>query len=117
VQELIDSGTIGRADAKGHGRANVITRAVGVSDRLALDTHQGPILDGDLFLLCSDGLTGVVEDREIAAHFTEVDIQPAADALIALTLARGAKDNVTLVVVRAEVGSDDTLDPREARWA
>ena len=116
VQELIDSGTIGRGEAKTHGRANVITRAVGVSDRLALDTHQGAIHDGDIFLLCSDGLTGLVEDREIAAHLADHSLEEAADALIALTLTRGAKDNVTLVIVRAEVGSDDTLDPREPNW-
>lgn len=112
VQELIDSGALSRRDARSYGRSNVITRAVGVNDRLALDLHQGPICDGDTFLLCSDGLTTMVEDHEILARVAGEPLEAAADALLALTLARGAKDNVTLVLVRAAAGSDDTLDPR-----
>jgi len=109
VQELIDSGALARRDAKSYGRSNVITRAVGVNDRLALDLHQGPILEGDIFLLCSDGLTNMIEDHEMAAHLNGSALGPAADALIAKTLERGAKDNVTLVLIRAIDGSDDTL--------
>lgn len=109
VQELIDSGALARRDAKSYGRSNVITRAVGVNDRLALDLHQGPILEGDIFLLCSDGLSNMVEDHEIAAQLSGSALGPAADALIATTLERGAKDNVTLVLIRALNGSDDTL--------
>lgn len=109
VQEMIDSGTIARRDAKSFGRSNVITRAVGVNDRLALDLHQGPIGDGDVFLLCSDGLTTMLDDADIARALAEPDLARAADALIAETLARGAKDNVTVVLIRAIAGSDDTL--------
>ena len=111
VQEMIDSGALARRDAKSFGRSNVITRAVGVNDRLALDLHQGPIAGGDTFLLCSDGLTNMVDDHEIAAVLAESDIATAADVLIDMTLARGAKDNVTVVVVRADGDLDDTLDP------
>lgn len=111
VQEMIDSGALARRDAKNYGRSNVITRAVGVNDRLALDLHQGPIEDGDIFVLCSDGLTNMVDDHEIAEALTRLEPAAAADALIATTLARGAKDNVTLVVVRAVGDSDITLDP------
>ncbi len=111
VQEMIDSGALARRDAKSYGRSNVITRAVGVNDRLALDLHQGPIADGDTFLLCSDGLTNMVEDHEIADILATPDIASAADVLIATTLARGAKDNVTVVIVRADGDLDDTLDP------
>ncbi len=110
VQELIDSGALARRDAKNYGRSNVITRAVGVNDRLALDLHQGPIADGDIFLLCSDGLTNMMDDHEIANVITTCKLPVAAQALIDTTLARGAKDNVTCVLVRAYGESDDTLD-------
>lgn len=109
LQELLDSGALARRDAKSYGRANVITRAVGVNDRLALDLHQGPIVDGDLFLLCSDGLTNMIDDHEIADRLRQPGLAAAADALIATALARGAKDNITLVLVRAASGLDDTL--------
>lgn len=110
VQELLDSGALARRDVKNFGKSNIITRAVGVNDRLALDLHQGPILDGDTFLLCSDGLTNFVDDHEIADRLT-LPARQAAEALISLTLARAAKDNVTVVVVRAIADSDSTLDP------
>lgn len=110
VQEMIDSGALARRDAKNYGRSNVITRAVGVNDRLALDLHQGPIADGDIFLLCSDGLTNMMDDHEIANVVATCKLPVAAQALIDTTLARGAKDNVTCVLVRAYGESDDTLD-------
>ena len=110
MQELIDSGSLSRAEAKSYARSNVITRAVGVTDRLALDMHQGPLVSGDLFLLCSDGLTGMLDDREIARMLGDPFIDAAADALIAATLARGAKDNVTVVLVRCCDNPEDTLD-------
>ncbi|MGI4876234.1 MAG: PP2C family protein-serine/threonine phosphatase [Janthinobacterium lividum] len=110
VQELLDSGALARRDVKNFGKSNIITRAVGVNDRLALDLHQGPILDGDTFLLCSDGLTNFVDDYEIADRLA-LPVRRAAEALISLTLARAAKDNVTVVVVRAFADADSTLDP------
>jgi len=108
VQELIDSGALARADAPAYGRSNVITRAVGVNDRLALDVTSGPIRPGDLFLLCSDGLTGMVDDGEIA-RLVQAQGLAAADRLLDLTLERGAKDNVSLVLVHADDMPDDTL--------
>jgi serine/threonine protein phosphatase PrpC len=114
VQELIDSGALNRMEARSYGRSNVITRAVGVDDRLALDIHTGPIEEGDLFLLCSDGLTTMVEDGEIAAILLHEPLAAAADRLISLTLDRGAKDNVSIVLVRAQTGQDITLQPRGA---
>lgn len=112
VQELIDSGSLSRAEARHYARSNVITRAVGVTDRLALDTQQGPVQPGDLFLLCSDGLTGMVEDREIAALLQNPLLEAAADSLIERTLEQGARDNVTVVLVRACPNPDHTLDQR-----
>ena len=112
MQELIDAGSLSRAEAKSYTRSNVITRAVGVTDRLALDMRQGPVEPGDVFLLCSDGLTGMLEDREIAAVLHNPSLDAAADMLIAQTLERGARDNVTVVLVRASPNPDHTLNQR-----
>jgi serine/threonine protein phosphatase PrpC len=109
VQEMIDSGALDHSEARSFGRSNVITRAVGVNDRLALDLHQGPIQDGDLFLLCSDGLTTMLDDPEVAAILREQPIDRAADTLLQHTLDRGAKDNISLVLIRADAAVDDTL--------
>ena len=111
VQEMLDSGVLARRDVKSFGKSNIITRAVGVNDRLALDLHQGAIVGGDNFLLCSDGLTNFVGDHEIAELLRTHPPDAAADALIALTLARGAKDNVTAVVIHAQADADITADP------
>lgn len=109
VQDMIDSGALSRQDARTHRRANVITRAVGVSDRLALDLHQGPIEPGDTFILCSDGLTGMLHDHEILSRVDGRPLRQAADDLLAMTLERGAKDNVTFVLIRPEPSDADTL--------
>ena len=112
LQELIDSGSLSRAEAKSYARSNIITRAVGVTDRLALDMQQGPLEPGDVFLLCSDGLTGALDDREIAEVLADPSLDAAADALIARTLDQGARDNVTVVLARCSANPDHTLDQR-----
>ena len=109
VQELIDSGALQRADAPYYGRSNVITRAVGVNDRLALDIASGPIQEGDVFLLCSDGLTAMMEDNEIEATLKARAADDAAEHLLKVSLDRGAKDNVSLILVHVEPSVDDTL--------
>ncbi len=108
VQELTDSGYMTVEDARHSKRANVITRAVGVHKDLVLDVVQGPSDPGDRYLLCSDGLTGLVEDTEIAQILSQSPLDAAAEDLIALTLERGAKDNVTVVIIEAHSGKDDT---------
>jgi len=110
VQEMIDSGALNRADAPAFGRSNVITRAVGVQDSLALDLHSGPIEGDDIFLLCSDGLTGMIDDHGIADILTtSQSLDGAADRLLDQALAHGGKDNVSFVLIRADAAQDDTL--------
>jgi serine/threonine-protein phosphatase Stp1 len=100
VQDLVDAGMLDSADAEKHESANVITRAVGVSEDLEVDTSTGEAESGDLFLLASDGLTRVVDDGEILEELTSRDADEAADKLIELVLARGAPDNVSLVIAK-----------------
>lgn len=100
VQDLISAGMLSEAEARTHPNANVVTRAVGVTEDLQVDVVSGDVRPGDIFLLASDGLTRVVEDSEIAAELTSSGAADAADRLIELVLERGAPDNVTMIVVR-----------------
>lgn len=102
VQEMVDSGAISEERARAHPRSNVITRAVGAREDLNLDGVFGAIHAGDRYLLCSDGLTGVVTDREIADAMVRAPLEAAAERLLEQALARGAPDNVTLVMVAVE---------------
>jgi len=87
-------------EARHHPNANVVTRAVGVSEDLEVDVVTGDVRQYDIFLLASDGLTRVVEDLEIAEVLSSGNLNHAADRLIDLVLERGAPDNVTLIIVR-----------------
>lgn len=99
VQDLVEAGMLGADEAHHHPNANVITRAVGVTEALKVDTAGGEARPGDLFLLASDGLTRVVDDDELAAELAKGPPADAADRLIATVLARGAPDNVSLIIV------------------
>ena len=109
VQELIDQGQLTPEAARTHPWRNRITRAVGIGDRLELDAMQDRLLPGDRFLLCTDGLTGELEDTDIASTLASAAPEPAANALIALALERGGRDNITFVIVEPEDDPDRTL--------
>jgi len=71
-----------------------------VHEEPELDLEYGALEPGDVFVVCSDGLTAHVEDPEILAGVAKTPCQEACDALVSLTLERGAADNVTVIVVR-----------------
>lgn len=107
VQELVEAGRITEAEAETHPQANVITRAVGAAGELELDKVSGPMAPGDRFLLCSDGLVRALPESGIAALLLHAGDDgtggaPAdtAAALVAHAVARGARDNVTAVVLQ-----------------
>ncbi len=103
VQDQVNQGLISLEEAKNHHLRNVILRAVGVSDKLSLDILKGKILQGDLFLLCSDGLTDMVVDSEIEQILSSpVALPQKADSLIEIAKSAGGNDNVTVVL--AEIG-------------
>ena len=99
VQELVDRGVIRPAEARGHPRGNVVTRAVGAHEQLDLETVHDRLCENDVFLLCSDGLTKTVEDDEIAAMLAR-PVDRAVETLMQMALDRGAPDNVTIVAVK-----------------
>jgi protein phosphatase len=100
VQELVTEGKLNAEEARAWPHRNVITRAIGVHDEPELEMRSGALQAGDIFVLCSDGLTGHVKDHEILDLATQHPPQEICDRLIALTLERGAADNVTVVAVR-----------------
>lgn len=111
VQEMVDRGVLTPDEAKHSPRRHIITHAIGVHDTPELDIESGEIADGDVFILCSDGLTEHVADAEILAAAEAGSMQAACDALLALTLERGARDNVTVIMVRYRQGSAE-----RTRW-
>jgi serine/threonine protein phosphatase PrpC len=100
VQDLVDAGMIKADEADTHVNANVITRAVGASEKVEVDVVSGDARPGDQFLLASDGLTRVVRDDELAALLGSGSPAHVADHLIETVLERGAPDNVSLVIAK-----------------
>ena len=112
VQELVDRGLLAAAAAKAHPAANQITRAIGVGETLALDTATGSAEPGDVFLLCTDGLSGVLDEAALAAELHH----PPPDAtarLVARAIDAGSTDNVTALVVAVEPPDPPTLRPQQ----
>jgi protein phosphatase len=109
VQELVDMGMITAAAAAVHPQRHLVTRALGVGAQAEADVVLVPVEPGRRFLVCSDGLTGELEDGEIARLLSEAaDPQTAAGALVRTAVDRGASDNVTALVVEvSDVPSDD----------
>lgn len=106
VQEMVARGLMTPEQALGHPMGHILSRAVGVQKDIEIDRADGEVQSGDIFLLCSDGLHGVVADAEISGHFAREAPERALDQLVELTLANGAPDNVTGIAVWA---SDPTL--------
>lgn len=102
VQELVDSGTLTPEAARRHPLRNRITRAVGVDRGLELETVRGDVRPGDRFLLCSDGVHGVLSDQVIGRFVTLPDPAAAVDGMVAAVMQAGAPDNLAIVLVVAE---------------
>jgi serine/threonine protein phosphatase PrpC len=101
VAEMVAAKELSEADARRHPQRNVVTRALGVADEIEVDTWLIPTPEqGHRFLICSDGLTNEIEDAELA-HLLKHTVDPDACArlLLDLALKRGARDNVTVIVV------------------
>ncbi len=111
VQELVETGALRRADARRHPHRNVITRALGAGERQPADVWLRPAERGQRLLVCSDGLTGEVEDHEIAEILRDVESPSAVAALLMRrALDAGAPDNVSVIVVDVDAVALDEED-------
>lgn len=111
VAELQAQGHLSAEAARHHPSQHLITRAVGAADWLDLDEGRIVVRDGDLFLLCSDGLSNEVQVPGIVRALEGGDCQQATETLVEMALQAGGRDNITAVVVKVDdpVASDRTL--------
>jgi protein phosphatase len=103
VQEQVDAGLLTPEQARYHPYSNVITRCVGAGESSEPDTFAGEVKAGDVFLLASDGLTGMVDDRRLQQLLlSRATARRVVDALIAEANYRGGLDNITAIVVQVQ---------------
>ena len=102
LQEQIDSGMISKEQARFSQNKNLVTRAVGIDPEVETEVHTYPVQRGDIFLLCSDGLSDMVPDEEIQATLTALqsNLPLAAKQLVQLANDCGGRDNISVILVR-----------------
>ena len=102
LQEQIDAGLITPEQAAFSANKNLVTRAVGVEDTVLMETRQHEVLPDDLFLLCSDGLSDMLDDLTIAQLLHgQASLESASRALVEAANDAGGKDNISVILVRA----------------
>jgi serine/threonine protein phosphatase PrpC len=113
VQEQVDAGFLTPEQARYHPYSNVITRCVGASPDVQPDIYSGDVRNGDLFLVASDGLTGMVDDRRLQMLLMSRS-EPArkVHSLISEANGRGGLDNITAIVVQVAADDDGTGNAR-----
>lgn len=100
VEELIQNGGITSEQARNHPQRHILTRALGSSESPEVAFAQIAYVPGDRFLICSDGLTGVISDEELAKILGSIDdLQALAEHLVDLANERGGPDNITVITV------------------
>ena len=107
LQEQIDAGLITPEQAAFSANKNLGTRAVGVEDNVLLETHQHEVLPGDVFLMCSDGLSDMLDDDGIAqVLLAHESLETCSGALVDAANDAGGKDNISVILVRASGGAN-----------
>jgi PPM family protein phosphatase len=110
VEELVREGKLTEEQAAEHPQRSIITRALGIEIDVEVDTWSYPMRAGDVVLLCSDGLTSMISEEQIAGILrAETSLDRAGDRLIGAANDAGGRDNITVVLFRLdEVGGPDT---------
>ena len=109
VEEMVRLGEMDKADAKDHPDKNIITRAVGVSEKVKIDIFERQLRAGEYIILCSDGLTNMVEDSVILQILHGAgSLSDKAERLIELANKNGGKDNITVIII--EPNSDEVAE-------
>jgi protein phosphatase len=103
LQEQLDAGLITAEQALYAAHKNLVTRAVGVEDTVILEMHAHAVQPGDVYLLCSDGLSDMLDDKEMAFVIQGQDsLEAATHALVAAANQAGGRDNISLIMARTE---------------
>ena len=102
LQEQIDSGMITKEQARHSQNKNLVTRAVGIDPEVETEVHTYPVQPGDVYLLCSDGLSDMVSDEDIQTTLTSLhsNLPLAAEQLVQQANDNGGRDNVSVILVR-----------------
>ncbi len=113
VAELVESGVLTPEEAENHPQRSAITRALGTEPSVEVDAFTVDGAPGDVFLICSDGLSTMVTDEDVATLVTDADgdLSAAADRLVAAANAGGGVDNVTVVLFALEEGEPEEAPP------
>ena len=107
VEELLRGGKLTEEEALEHPQRSVITRALGIEPIVEIDTWTYPLRPGDVVLLCSDGLTSMISERQVQELLAEAeDLGSAGDRLIEAANAAGGRDNITVVLFRVELADE-----------
>ncbi|MBK24913.1 MAG: protein phosphatase [Halobacteriovorax sp.] len=109
VNEYVKQGLMSREEAQKHPQANLITRGVGLQPTVQVDTLYSEVMDGDLFLLCSDGLSEYMKDSDYTKMAQTIPLEELAPNCIALANARGGKDNITALLMQM---GDPTIEAK-----
>jgi protein phosphatase len=103
VGELVRRGQISAEEAEDHPQRSIITRALGIEGEVVVDHFSWPVRDGDVFLLCSDGLTGMISDAKVAEIIGGApSLAAAAQQLVNAANEAGGRDNITVILFRVE---------------
>ena len=113
VAELVESGLLTPEEAERHPQRSAITRALGTEPTVEVETFTVSGQEGDLFLICSDGVTVMLSDEDLAAALetAERDPEAGAEAVVAAANARGGEDNITVVLFELAEGEPPAVEP------
>ena len=106
LQEQIDSGLISKEDARQSHNKNLVTRAVGIDPEVEAEIRSYEVLEGDIYLLCSDGLNDMIEDEEIQMTMIALssNLELTAQQLVQAANDAGGRDNISVILVRVKSG-------------
>jgi protein phosphatase len=113
LQEQIDAGILTPEQAQFAANKNLVTRALGVEDLVLMETHLHDVQSGDIYLMCSDGLSDMLRDQQIAdVMAAHTDLPQMGEALVAAANDAGGRDNIAVVLVRAQ----GVAEPAPKSW-
>lgn len=114
VNEMIRQGKLRAEDARTHPNRNLITRAVGVDPRVEADVYEVDLREGEVLLLCSDGLNSMVEDAQIGEIIRRSgDLETAGQALVEAAKLCGGADNITVVLFSRDTSENEPAKHEE----